>query len=700
MPNPYLEPSAADAAAAPASDNPYIDTAPAPTVSTGSALRRGLADTATFGFSDELKALSEASGIPADTTAGKILGGFAALPGAARLGYEKFTGQPGEATEAYDRALAQARADQRAAEEQHPTAYTLGQVGGGVLTPGLGAAKGATMGARMLNTAKAGALTGALYGVGSGETPTERATGGTTGALLGGTIGAVASPVVDVAGFGVNKALLGGKKIYDWLRAEFNPAYVEGAAERRVGQAIAQDQAARPATLADLEATAAGHAAGIPRIAADEGGETTMGLARSAANQSPEAREALTEAARDRFAGQSQRGVQFIRNLTGGADATTTQEGLEAAARAANKPAYAKAYAEGAGGVWSPELERLAGSDAVSSAMQSAARKAKDEPIVSGYGAMNPRIAFTPDGRMQFNRGPNGVPTYPDLQYWDLVRRELSDAAQNAGRGTSEARRLGSFATALNTELDRLVPSYQAARQGAAAAFGAQDALEAGQKFVTARGENADFARAISRMSAPERQLFARGYASELADRTLELRDNQNVTIQQYFNSQAGRARSIMALGNDKAAQLEAWVRAESNADRLRVALGNSTTARQLAEMGLAGVGAGILGEGFIGGDLDKGHYITAALALGAAYGHHRMGGVDKSIATQIGKMLASDDPAVLQRGVAAVAKSQRLMGALRSAGDAINSVLSRSGLAAAATEQAMQPGRPPQSLQ
>ena len=105
------------------------------------------------------------------------------------------------------------------------------------------------MGARMLNTAKAGAITGGLYGVGSGETPTERAIGGVTGTALGGTIGAVASPVVDVASFGVNKSLLGGKKIYDWMRAELNPAYVEGEAERRVGHAITQDQSGKACHL-------------------------------------------------------------------------------------------------------------------------------------------------------------------------------------------------------------------------------------------------------------------------------------------------------------------------------------------------------------------------------------------------------------------------------------------------------------------
>ncbi len=339
--NPYLDSAAADAATAPASENPYVDKQQAPSVSTGRALGEGYLDTAGFGFRDEVRALAHASGLNTD-----VLGGFAAPIGAARLGYEKLTGQPGEATETYDRVLQETRDLQKAAEEQHPTAFLTGQLGGAVAVPGLGAAKGATIGARMANAARAGAITGGLYGVGSGETPTERAIGGVTGTAAGGALGGVASPVADVAGFGVNKALLGGSKIYNWLRAEFNPAFVEQEAGRRVGQAITQDQAARPTTLADLEATAAGHAAGIPRIAADEGGELTRALARSAANQSPEAREALTEATRDRFAGQAQRGAQFIRNLTGGADATTTQEGLEAAARAANKPAYAKAYAE------------------------------------------------------------------------------------------------------------------------------------------------------------------------------------------------------------------------------------------------------------------------------------------------------------------------------------------------------------------
>ena len=153
-------------------------------------------------------------------------------------------------------------------------------------------------------------------------------------------------------------------------------------------------------------------------MAADEGGELTMALARSAANQSPEAREALTEAARDRFAGQSQRGAQFIRNLTGGTDATTTQEGLQAAAaeqptsRPMRKPM--------------PRVRAACGHPS-SSGWQVPMRfrppcslhasKAKDEAIVSGYGAIN--SAHHVHGRWPHTvqPRPNGVPTYPDLQY-------------------------------------------------------------------------------------------------------------------------------------------------------------------------------------------------------------------------------------------------------------------------------------------
>jgi hypothetical protein len=129
-----------------------------------------------------------------------------------------------------------------------------------------------------------------------------------------------------------------------------------------------------------------------------------------------------------------------------------------------------------------------------------------------------------------------------------------------------------------------------------------------------------------------------------------------------------------MALGPDRAGQLEVYLRAETLADRLRTALGNSTTARQWQEMALAS-GAGLLageGAGFGGGEQGNGHLLGAALAIGGAFAAHRSNVIHQSIATRIGQMLASNDPAVLRRGVQVVARNEKLMGALRAAGDRV----------------------------
>ena len=69
-------------------------------------------------------------------------------------------------------------------------------------------------------------------------------------------------------------------------------------------------------------------------------------------------------------------------------------------------------------------------------------------------------------------------------------RGEVSDAAQRAGRGTEEARRLNIFSNELNRELDRLVPAYRDARQGAARFFGAENAVAAGEKAVASKMAN------------------------------------------------------------------------------------------------------------------------------------------------------------------------------------------------------------------
>jgi hypothetical protein len=652
-----------------------------PQIGTLRAGAEGFLDTAGAGFRDEVYGLSRASGLP------EFLGGLRAPVGAARIGIEHLRGEPGEATATYESERDRIRAIQKAAEEQHPGAYLGGQIGGGVVgglvMPGGAVAEGAGTLARAGAAARTGAAYGGLYGLGSGEGLADTLGQGAIGTAVGGVGGAIASPIVDAASFGARKALNASGSVYQAIRAGLNPKFIDDEAARRILTAVQSDVETHGAPWTP-ETIQAARDAGIDRSLVDAGRERTMALARSAANQSPEAREALTGMAGERFAGQAPRAAKFIRDLTGGADATGDVEALQAAARKANAGNYRAAYSDGSNGIWSPELERLGGSRAVQQAALEAVKSGKDRAIAEGHGAFNPGLKVTEDGRIEFPKGPRGVPAYPDLQFWDYTHRNLRDAADAAFRAgrNSEGNTLKTLSTQLRDELDSIVPSFKTARSGAAAAFGAQDAVEAGQKFVTAKGQNADYLRALAKMKAPERELFARGFASEFADRVLELKDSQDILKQAFVSSPAARDRINMALGPERAKQLEVYLRAETLANRLRETLGNSTTARQLHELGMAGAGAGaglLAGEGIglLRGE-GEGHMLGTALLIGAGFAAHKSQVIQKSVARRVGEMLASDDPEVLRRGVNVVVRNQNLMEALRAAGDRFAPAVSR----------------------
>lgn len=613
----------------------------------GTALLEGALSGASAGFRDEIYGLSEASGLP------KELGGFRAPIGAARVGYEKLTGQPGDATETYTKARDEKRDIQKSAKEQYPKTFLAGEVGGGLALPGGAMARGATMGGRMARGAAVGAGYGAASGAGAADSIWDVPVAAGAGAVVGAPIGAVAPPVVEGA---VRAAGAIARPVVDTVRGAFRPA---DEASRRVLTAIERDVHADPNAATRL--TPQEFAATPEASLIDLGADTTRALGRSAANTSPEGRGALTRTIDDRFEGQGPRITDWLRNTFNYPNAAAQQEAIETTARTVNNAAYRRAYRDGQNGLWSPELERLAGADAVTGAMQSAARKAKDEAIVSGYGAMNPRITFTPSGTIQFNRGPNGVPTYPDLQYWDLVRRELRDAAINAGRGTAEARRLNSFATSLNAELDRLVPSYQQARQGAAHFFQAENALEAGQNYVMQNFGNAEARRALARMTPTERQLFQDGFVSRYIE-TLDRTGDRRSILNKVAESPAAREKLNITLGPARATELEARLRIEGVMEMARHAIsGNSTTARQLAELGLAGAGTGVGGLGMIQQDPTT---ITIGVLTAALAGGGRA--INQNVARHVAEMLASHDPTVLARGLQIVTRNNRFLNNLR----------------------------------
>jgi len=642
----------------------------------------GAVDTAGFGLGPAISGLTAASGMTPtrgyENQPHLDPNPLMPLVGAGRMINEKLIkpltgGQPNdEVGQAYDRGRQSALDAINQAKQAHPNAYLAGQVGGAFAAPGFGVAGGATTAARIARGAGAGAIGGGLYGageaIGQGESPGETALAAGRGALTGAPLGA--------AGAGVTEALApAAGRVANVIRGIKNP---EEEASRRIATAMTRDWQSQGPSLT-AEEIAAANAAGLPRSVIDAGGETTRALARSAANTSPEARAALAEMARDRFEDQSPRIAAFIRDITGGANAGADLETLQAAARRANQPAYKAAYAAGSGGVWTPELERLAGAPAVRQAMQDAVQRGRDRAVSEGLGAFNPGVTFE-NGVMQFGRG-KGAPPYPDIQFWDYVQRELRDSANVAKRSgrNEEYGAITGLRRRLLGELDTQVPEFATARNGAAQFLGADNALEAGEKFVNFRpgGRNEmDFRKTYARMSQPERELFTRGYASKLASNIEAVADNRSVLNAAFVNSGPARQRTLLALGPQRAAQLEALLRAEKITDLARQNMGNSSTARQLVELGLAGGSEGVLKQNF-----NLSHILVEAFRGAVRHGAQV---IDGRVAERVGQMLASSDPNVLRQGLQLVARQPRLLNALRQASN-------RLGYAATAATQPQQ---------
>lgn len=603
------------------------------------AAARGAAQGLSANFYDELRGLVEANGASPKDPASiyNLIGGAV----------KYWTGQP-EAVKAYDEATTRERAETKTAEDQHPVASIAGNVAGAIALPLGASASAATLPGRMATGAAVGAGLGGLSGVGEGNGVVDSLSRGATGAAIGGALGGVAPAAIEGVIRGTRAA---AGPIANTLRGIRNP---EDEAARRVATSIQRDIQADPSAASRLtpQEFAASLQQGGPATIMDLGGETTRALARSAANTSPEGRAALSRTINDRFEGQSDRVTGWLRNTFHFPDANAQAQALTDVAKSVNRPAYAKAYAEGRAGIWDDQLSELSQAPVVQEAVSAALKQAQNK---SASGALN---AATPERWVN-----NGKPT---LEFWDLVKRQIDqeiNVAKRAGKN-EDVGTLTEVKNVIVSKLDEAVPSYAKARAGAAQFFDAQDSLEAGKNYVTKNVVNSDVRRALAQMTPTERQLFQDGFVSEFVANINRVGDRRSV-LNKIAESPAAREKLNIALGKDKAAELEAGLRVEGIMDMARNAVqGNSTTARQLAELGLAG-GA----YGFSGGGMnpfsDPGAVMNAALAYGALKGKNK---INENVSRKVAEMLTSSDPAKLLQGIRVVTRNQNLFNSLRSA--------------------------------
>jgi hypothetical protein len=551
-------------------------------------------------------------------------------------------------------------------QAEHPIADAVAEAAGGIGATGVAA--GTTLGAQALGLtgrtlpqmiargAASGAAIDAADAATRGDNPLAA---GAVGSLVGG----LAPPVGRVANAMV------GQPVAAMLRGISNPA---DEAARRVAGTINRDIQAgdRGLTLQEMQTA---QTAGQPVMLMDAGGESTRALARSAANTSPEGRGELNRTIDARFESQSPRMAQWLRQSFHYPDATAQQEALDTVQRTVNRANYARAMRDGDRQIISPELERLMGSPAMVAAMQKASTSGKDRAITQGFGAFNTGVTVE-NGVVNFRRGRNGVPTYPNLAFWDATKRVLDDEASAAARAgrNAEASTIGDLARSLRGELDQHVPTYQAARAGAAHFFGAENALDAGQNFVGASQRFGIPAtrRALAAMSPQERQLFQDGYVSRLVQ-TIEKTGDRRTIVNKIDGSPAAREELNVALGRPRAQEVLGRLHVENIMDLARSAVqGNSTTARQLVELGLAG---GVGGYESYQGDPQA--LMHAALVYGAARGHRV---IDERVAREVARLLVSNNVQQLNRGLRLLTRNQNLMGAIRNADAALASIAAR----------------------
>lgn len=654
------------------------------------ALGHGAASGATFGFSDEL------AGVHAAGTGAKIPGTDVNIPemvgpvpakmmaGAARLAKNYLMGTDPEAATSYEKARDQERQAQEQAKARHPYYYGAGEIAGSIpamaaipeagfarnaqlATQAAGAAKIAgpsklaVLGSGATDAAITGGTYGALSGAGEGADLESRASDAGAG-LVGGIIGGAVAPVVGKGlEAGYNRFIQPGVSA---VRGMMNP---EAEAARRLASALAKDSEmisdGTAKGLTEQEWRAA-HQAGEPVTLADLGAGNTQALLRSAANTSPEGRAMLEKVIEDRFLGQSERVANDVRGLVaGGANANKTADQLVAEYDAGRGTHYNRAFSQpNAQAVWTPDLEQMTQAPVVQNAIRMANITAKNEAAKIGFTPMKESpFAFDPNGRMTLRTNPDGSAVTPNLQYWDTVKKNLDKMGAD-GQAWSRT---------LRDHLDDIVPAYGKARGFAANFFGERDALEAGRTIAGKRVDPEVIKSSMRKMDPQEQDLFREGYASDWANRVIgDMRDTRDIT-KAMFNSPNERARALAVFGPAGMQKIQARMTLETIMDGARKAMGNSTTARQLIEAGLAG---GAL-EGYMSGWDPTKMAEGAAGAAGArkflgsemAAGARKLvGRVDSATARTVARLLTSNDPNDLAQGLRMATKNRKIADGLK----------------------------------
>jgi hypothetical protein len=568
----------------------------------------GAADTATFGFGDELAS---------------ILG-------------STLTGTPRE------QVLAEMRGNQQQAQEQNPGSYLTGQLAGGV-AQGMASAPltasarfaGSTLLPRVAAGMADGLVAGSIYGAGSGTDAESRAweaaKGGGFGLAAGG-----AFPLVSA----------GASKVFETARNAISarPIAQQAGADpetlRLLGSVLDADGSLGPTGQANMAR------AGQDAMLADAGPNARSILDASIQRGGPGAVEAR-QAISDRTGRASQAIAAALDSTLGAPEGVTaTRTAIRQGSAPARSIAYDDAY-KAAIDYADPRGHAIE-SIVKTRVPQSAIAEANALMRAEGHTSSQILAKVADDGSVVFEK-------LPDVRQLDYITRglnEVADQADGAGKlggTTAKGRAYQNLSSEIRDQLRDLVPAYGKALETAADPIRRSKAVDLGSKLLSPSMTRDQVDEAVRGMTGPERDALAQGVRSRLDDamanvtRTVQDGDTgarEAVKAIKDLSSRANREKLTAAIGKDRAdALFEEIDRAATSFDlRASVAENSKTYARQATDQRVKDLtGPGAVGKAAQGEPIQATKSIVQALT---GMTPERIRGREDAIYSEIARLL------------------------------------------------------------
>jgi hypothetical protein len=519
----------------------------------------------------------------------------------------------------YDETVGDIRQDIDLFRKENPVTSAALEIGGGLLTGGVGGARaagalaarkgvqelGKQLGKSAIGRAAGktgttgvaagvGTLEGAIAGAGAAEGGlSDRLGGAAVGGLAGGVLGAAAPTLVNTAGRGLNRAAYAvGLKSDD---------AVTTAAERKALQKLEDAQTSPEAVQQSLDEV---RASGVTNaMIPDVAGESTRSLARASAAVSGEGRDIATKALDERAANLGDEIANDVGGvLAGGKTARqATEEIIERQSRNASNDYNAAFYVDGdpAGAEVTVPVSKLKGLLG-GSKMKSAYERAVEDAELEGVPM--PKYDDIISGKA------TGDISLRQLHYMKMGLDGAIETGARQGSLASNTKRLlvgrkNEFLKLLDDAAPQIdgESSYKIARNKFAGDAALRDAIEEGKKFMS--GDPDELAGIVGKMSESEKEAFRIGVAQAVrnsVDSAADLAD----AGKRIFGSEKKRKALRAAFPDDatfNAFEKRMKARAEQVATRARTGANQgSRTAvvdQEVADLGqAANIGAQLLG--------------------------------------------------------------------------------------------------------